>query len=342
MTRSNSIPSPTQVVENHEERQQREDDGPRRATPPVADANLLDAYSQAVIHVVDTVSPAVISVMGRDAGGRGGSGSGFIVTPDGYAITNSHVIDDRPRLLAETAEGDKLRLEVIGDDPATDLAVVRLAASGLPYSQLGDSDALRVGQLVIAMGSPLGLQSTVSTGVVSALGRSMRARDGRLIENIVQHAAPINPGNSGGPLVDSRGLVVGINTAIIAMAQGLGFAIPSKTAEWVLQEILAHGQVRRRQLGVVAQVTRLPRGLVRELDLLVEQGVEVREVVPGSIAAQAGVRADDVIVALAGRLVTSIDDLHRLLMTVPADQGFELTVIRGEALRTLAVVPAAK
>jgi S1-C subfamily serine protease len=304
------------------------------------DADLLDAYSQAVIHVVETVSPAVISVYGRDADGRGGAGSGFIVTPDGYAITNSHVIDERPQLTAETAEGDKLRAEIVGDDPATDLAIVRLAASGLPYSQLGDSDALRVGQLVIAMGSPLGLQSTVSTGVVSALGRSMRARDGRLIENIVQHAAPINPGNSGGPLVDSRGLVVGINTAIIAMAQGLGFAIPSKTAEWVLQEILAHGSVRRRQLGIVAQVTRLPRALVRELDLLADQGVEVRDVVPRGIAANAGVRPDDVIVALNGRLVTTIDDLHRLLMTVPADQGFEITVVRGEALRMLHIAPA--
>jgi len=313
-------------------------DMPRAASPQAAqDADLLDAYSQAVIHVVETVSPAVISVFGRDADGRGGAGSGFIVTPDGYAITNSHVIDDRPQLMAETAEGDKLRAEIIGDDPATDLAVVRLTASGLPYTQLGDSDALRVGQLVIAMGSPLGLQSTVSTGVVSALGRSMRARDGRLIENIVQHAAPINPGNSGGPLVDSRGFVVGINTAIIAMAQGLGFAIPSKTAEWVLQEILAHGSVRRRQLGIVAQVARIPRSIVRELDLLADQGVEVRDVVPQSMAAQAGVLPDDVIVALAGRLVTSIDDLHRLLMTVPTDQGFEITAIRGEVLRTLHV-----
>ncbi|MCI0335431.1 MAG: trypsin-like peptidase domain-containing protein [Planctomycetes bacterium] len=308
--------------------------------PSAANADLLDAYSQAVIHVVETVSPAVVSISGRDSGGRGGAGSGFIVTPDGYAITNSHVIDQRPQLQAETAEGGRLRAELIGDDPATDLAVVRLAASGLPYTQLGDSDALRVGQLVIAKGSPLGLQSTVSTGVVSALGRSMRARDGRLIENIVQHAAPINPGNSGGPLVDSRGLVVGINTAIIAMAQGLGFAIPSNTAQWVLQEILTHGNVRRRQLGIVAQVTRLPRALVRALDLVADQGVEVREVVPRSMADQAGVLPDDVIVALAGRLVTSIDDLHRLLMTVPSDQGFELTVIRGESLRTLHVAAA--
>jgi S1-C subfamily serine protease len=309
--------------------------------PSATDADLLDAYSQAVIHVVETVSPAVISVFGRDNDGRGGAGSGFIVTPDGYAITNSHVIDDRPSLTAETADGDRLRAELVGDDPATDLAVIRLAASGLPYGQLGDSDALRVGQLVIAMGSPLGLQSTVSTGVVSALGRSMRARDGRLIENIVQHAAPINPGNSGGPLVDSRGRIVGINTAIIAMAQGLGFAIPSKTAEWVLQEILAHGRVRRRQLGIVAQVTRLPRAVVRELDLLADQGVEVREVVPKGLADRAGICPDDVIVALAGRLVTSIDDLHRLLMTAPTDQGFELTVIRGEVLRNLSVATSA-
>jgi S1-C subfamily serine protease len=313
-------------------------DMPRPVNRPAAsEAELLDAYSQAVIHVVETVSPAVISVTGRGANGRGGGGSGFIVTPDGYAITNSHVVDDRSKLEAETAEGDRLRVELIGDDPATDLAVVRLAASGLPYAQLGDSDALRVGQLVIAMGSPFGFQSTVSTGGVSALGRSMRARDGRLIENIVQHAAPINPGNSGGPLVDSRGLVVGINTAIIAMAQGLGFAIPSNTAEWVLQEILTHGGVRRRQLGIVANVTRLPRAVVRELDLVADQGVEVREVAPRSVADLAGIRPDDVIIALAGRLVTSIDDLHRLLMTIPTDQGFELTIIRGNKQRTVHV-----
>jgi S1-C subfamily serine protease len=305
--------------------------------PTATDADLLDAYSQAVIHVVETVSPAVISVFGRDANGRGGAGSGFVVTPDGYAITNSHVIEERLELMAETTDGDKLRVELVGDDPATDLAVVRLAATGLPYTRLGDSEALRVGQLVIAMGSPLGLQSTVSTGVVSALGRSMRARDGRLIENIIQHAAPINPGNSGGPLVDSRGLVVGINTAIIAMAQGLGFAIPSATAEWVLQEILTHGKVRRRQLGIVAKVTKIPRSLVRSLDLVADQGVEVSDVVPNSVAAQAGVRPDDVVVALAGRVVMVIDDLHRLLMTLPLDQGFEMTVIRADKLRTLHV-----
>jgi S1-C subfamily serine protease len=308
-----------------------------RSGPATSEANLLDAYSQAVVSVVETVSPAVVSVFGRDADGRGGAGSGFIVTPDGYAITNSHVVDDRAQLFAETNEGDRLRAEVVGDDPATDLAVIRLAASGLPHAQLGDSGGLRVGQLVIAMGSPLGLHSTVSTGVVSALGRSMRARDGRLIENVVQHAAPINPGNSGGPLVDSRGRVVGINTAIIAMAQGLGFAIPSATAEWVLSEILTHGGVRRRQLGIVANVTRLPRALVRELDLLADHGVEVRDVVSNSLAAKAGVESGDIIVGLAGRLITSIDDLHRLLMSVPAGQEFELSVVRDERLQHLGV-----
>jgi S1-C subfamily serine protease len=305
------------------------------ARPAVGDADLLDAYSQAVVNVVETVAPAVISVTGRNGNERGGSGSGFIVTPDGYALTNSHVAGDRTQLAAETAEGDKLRVEVVGDDPATDLAVLRLAANGLPHAQLGDSAALRVGQLVIAMGSPLGLQSTVSTGVVSALGRSMRGRDGRLIENVVQHAAPINPGNSGGPLVDSRGRVVGINTAIIAMAQGIGFAIPSNTAEWIVAEILTHGKVRRRQLGISASVVHLPRALVRELDLLADQAVEVQSVVPGSLAAQAGIQSGDIIVALADRLVSSIDDIHRLLMAVPADQGLELSVIRAGSLRTI-------
>jgi S1-C subfamily serine protease len=310
---------------------------PRPTIGGASDSDLLDAYSQAVIRVVEMVSPAVIRVTGRGADRNGGSGSGFLVTPDGYAVTNSHVVNDRTQLAAETTEGDRLHAELIGDDPATDLAVIRLEANGLPVARLGDSDALRVGQLVIAMGSPLGLQSTVSTGVVSALGRSMRGRDGRLIENVIQHAAPINPGNSGGPLVDSRGYIVGINTAIVAMAQGLGFAIPSRTAEWVLSEILTHGRVRRRQLGIAAQVVRLPRALVRELDLLADQGVEVREIMANGVAAQAGLETGDVIIMLAGRLVTSIDDLHRLLMAVPADQGFDLTILRGQSQKTLHV-----
>jgi S1-C subfamily serine protease len=303
---------------------------PERRVGELPDSRLLDAYSQAVINVVETVSPAVVSLTGRPGEPSAGSGSGFLITPDGYAVTNSHVVAERERLLAETAEGDRVDVQVIGDDPATDIALVRLAARDLPYAKLGDSDALRVGQLVIAMGSPLGLHATISTGVVSALGRSMRGRDGRLIENVVQHAAPINPGNSGGPLVDSRGQVVGVNTAIIAFAQGLGFAVPSNTAEWVAGEILSHGRVRRRVFGIAAGLRRLPRQQVRELDLLADQVVEVMDIDPQGVAARAGMRAGDLIVAMNDRLVASVDDLHRLLARWPIDAAVELTVIRGD------------
>jgi S1-C subfamily serine protease len=313
------------------------DSNQRPARPPRDDTELLDAYSQAVIRVVETVSPAVISLTGAGRDERSGSGSGFLITPDGYAVTNSHVVHDRDRLSAETADGDRLDARVIGDDPATDLALVRLAAGDLPFAEVGDSDGLRVGQLVIAMGSPLGLQSTVSTGVVSALGRSMRGQDGRLIENVIQHAAPINPGNSGGPLVDSRGRVVGINTAIIAFAQGLGFAIPANTAKWVVGEVLSHGKVRRRQLGITATVTALPRPLVRELDLLTDHAVEVVEVVQRSPADSAGVRRGDLIVAVNDRIVATVDDLHRLLAAVPVAAALELTLVREER-RVTAVI----
>src|SRR5437763_8699610 len=244
------------------------------------DADLLDAYSQAVIRVVQQVGPAVITVSGKEGPGRGGVGSGFLITPDGYALTNSHVVGGRSRLVATTEEGDSLAADLIGDDPATDLAVVRLASRELPYTELGDSDALQVGQLVIAVGNPFGFHSTVSTGVVSAVGRAMRSSEGRLIENIVQHTAPLNPGNSGGPLVDSRGRVVGINTAIIAMAQGLGVAIPASNARWGVGELLAHGRVRRLSLGISATLIPISRRLARELDLLSDRAVEIVEVFP--------------------------------------------------------------
>jgi S1-C subfamily serine protease len=207
----------------------------------------------------------------------------------------------------------------------------------LPYAEIGLSDGLRVGQLVIAMGSPLGLHATISTGVVSALGRNMRGRDGRLIENIVQHSAPINPGNSGGPLVDSRGRVVGVNTAIIAFAQGLGFAVPSDTARWVLTEVLQHGKVRRRQLGVVATVRRLPRALTRQLDLLSDQVVEVADVAAGSVAEAAGIATGDYLIAINDRLITSVDDVHRLLSTLPLSLPLEITLIRDGERRTISL-----
>jgi S1-C subfamily serine protease len=238
------------------------------------------------------------------------------------------VVADRAHLVAETAEGDHIPVDVIGDDPATDLAVLRLASRDLPYAEIGDSAALRVGQLVIAMGSPMGLHATISTGVISALGRSMRGRDGRLIENVVQHSAPINPGNSGGPLVDSHGRVGGVNTAIIAFAQGLGFAVPGNTARWVVSEVLQHGRVRRRQLGIVATLRRLPRHVVHDLDLLSDQVVAVVEVASGGLAEKAGIRSEDLIIAINDRVVASVDDVHRLLATFPISMSLEVTCIR--------------
>lgn len=294
----------------------------------LSDAELLDAYSQAVIRVVESVSPAVVGLAASEGGG-GGSGSGFLVTADGYGLTNSHVVGNQTGLTATTADGDRLDVQVVGNDPATDLALIRLAARDLPFASLGNSDALRVGQLLIAMGSPFGFQSTVSTGIVSALHRTMRGEGGRLIENIIQHSAPLNPGNSGGPLVDSRGRVVGVNTAIIAMAQGLGFAVPANTARWVIGELLSHGRVRRLHLGITAAPASLPRRLIVDLDLLGDRAVEVVAVEPGGPAAEAGVRPGDLIVAVGGRLLSGIDDLHRLLSGSGADRRrLALAIVR--------------
>ncbi len=313
--------------------------GPRPQAASAADADLLDAYSRAVISVVQKISPAVVSVSGPRTDPRGGMGSGFLLTPDGYALTNSHVVSGRPKLRAVTAEGDELDATLVGDDPATDLALVRLLARELPFAELGDSEGLQVGQLVIAMGNPLGFQSTVSTGVISALGRAMRGEGGRRIDNIVQHTAPLNPGNSGGPLLDSRGRVVGINTAIIAMAQGLGFAIPSKTAQWVVSELLAHGQVRRLSLGISATVAMLPRRLIREHDLLSDRAVEVVEVMPGGAAQLAGLMPGDLLLAVNGRIVTEVDDLHQILAGFRADRQFAVSILRGDRLLEIPIEP---
>ncbi len=321
-------------------------EGPTRSSPrPEArtpgDAELLDAYSQAVIGVVRKVGPSVVSVTGRTGDRSGGMGSGFLITPDGFAITNSHVVRSRQRLGAVTEEGDRLHADLIGDDPATDLALIRLTGRELPHAELGDSETLQVGQLVIAMGNPLGFQSTVSTGVVSALGRAMRSGEGRLIENIVQHTAPLNPGNSGGPLVDSRGRVVGINTAIVPMAQAIGFAIPGNTARWVITELITHGRVRRLALGVTATVANVPRSLVQELDLLADRAVQVITTVPDGPAEKAGIVSGDLLVTVNDRIVTGVDDLHRILARLPLDRPFVLGVIRDNRLRKVAVEPVA-
>ncbi len=315
---------------------------PQSAAATASDADLLDAYSQAVVNVVETVGKAVIGVMPPRNEREGGQGSGFLITPDGYALTNSHVVGGRQKLTATTQDGDRLDAEVIGDDPATDLALIRLQARDLPVCTLGESGALRVGQLAIAIGNPLGFESTVSTGVISALGRSMRSQQGRLIESVIQHTAPLNPGNSGGPLVDSRGRVVGVNTAVIFMAQGIGFAVPADTSRWVIGELITNGKVRRPYLGIGATVVALERRLVRELDLLSDRGVEVTELYPKTPAAAAGVRLGDVIVSVNDRVVGSVDDLHQVLARLPLNQPIALSVLRAGRLVDIHVQPAVR
>lgn len=297
-------------------------------SPTANDIELLDAYSRAVIGVVDKISPAVIQVTQLNGAGVSGSGSGFLISPDGLAITNHHVASGRSKLIARTIDGDRIDAKLVGADPANDIALLKLVASELPCCELGPSDKLRVGQLVVAIGSPMGLHSTVSSGIVSALGRNMRSEQGRLIENIIQHSAPINPGNSGGPLVDSFGQVVGVNTAIVAMAQGLCFAVPSDTIRWVRDEILSHGKVRRRELGITAMTCQIHQSTVVEFDLLANSAVEVVGVEPNSVADQNGLQVGDLIVAINDRIITSVDDIHRILAAVPTGITLTLTVVR--------------
>ena len=305
------------------------------------DVELLDAYSRAVITVVDSVGPAVVGISAEPEGqgGRAGSGSGVIIAPDGYILTNDHVVRGAKRLTATLRDGTSFEAALVGADHATDLALIRAGGSTLPYASIGDSSALRVGQLVIAIGNPFGFQSTVSTGVVSALGRALRSSDGRLIENIIQHTAPLNPGNSGGPLVDSRGRIVGVNTAIIAVAQGIGFSIPSNTAKWVVSQLLTLGRVRRGHLGIAAQQRPLARRLVRFLGLDAELGVEVVSVTPQSPASRGGIREGDIIVAIDGHKTASVDHIHRFLAEWPVGESVKLTIIRGQDRLEIEVVP---
>jgi S1-C subfamily serine protease len=307
----------------------------------VQDAELLDAYSRAVITVVEAVGPAVVGINAQQMGRQGlaGSGSGVIITPDGYTLTNDHVVRGAKRLSVTLEDGTNFDAALIGTDPATDLALIRAGGSALPYASMGDSSALRVGQLVIAIGNPFGFHSTVSTGVVSALGRALRSSDGRLIENIIQHTAPLNPGNSGGPLVDSRGRIVGINTAIIAAAQGIGFSIPSDTVKWVVPQLLTLGRVRRGHLGISAQQRPLARRLVRFYQLGADSGVEVMSVVPDSPAARGGVREGDFIVGIDGESVASVDHIHKFLSEWPVGNPVKLTIIRGQDRLQVEVTP---
>ena len=314
-----------------------------------SDGQLLDAYSQAVATAVDRVAPTVVHLQARQRGQVDaetasevplGSGSGVIFTPDGFVLTNSHVVHHATAIEATLTDGRTFPAYLVGDDPDSDLAVLRLHADNLIHAELGDSGAIRVGQLVIAIGNPFGFQCSVTAGVVSAMGRSLRSGTGRLIDDIVQTDAALNPGNSGGPLVTAQGRIIGINTAIIRPAQGLCFAIASNTAKFVVAALLRHGKVRRSYIGVGGQTVALPRRMVRFHGLRGEAGARVMQIAPGSPAAVAGLQVGDTIVALNGTAVTGVDALHRLLTADRAGTRTELTVLRLTQKLTLPIVPA--
>jgi S1-C subfamily serine protease len=318
------------------------------------DVDLLDAYSQAVVQAVELVSPSVVTIergkrdeAGRERGRggdsdreRGGHGSGFIFTPDGLILTNSHVVRGSRSLQVSLADGRSMPAALIGEDPDTDLAVIRVPASDLPALKLGDSRSIRVGQLVVAIGSPLGFHATVTAGVVSARGRSLRSRSGRLMDDIIQTDAALNPGNSGGPLVNSRGEVIGVNTAVISGAQGLCFAIAANTAQFVVGRLIRDGRIRRSYVGVAGQNTPLARQFVRFYGLPASSGILVASIEPESPASHSGLREGDVIIGFAGQPVEGIDQLHRLLDEERIGVPTPLTVIRRTEKVEIIVTPA--
>jgi S1-C subfamily serine protease len=307
-------------------------------TDAVDDRALLDAYSSAVIGAAGAVSPAVAKIEARSR--RGGSGSGFLFTPDGFILTNSHVVGGAKRLDVTLSDGRRFAGSLVGDDPETDLAVVRMEGDDLVAVTLGDSGSLRVGQLVVAIGNPFGFQFTVTAGVVIALGRSLRAISGRLIDDVVQTDAALNPGNSGGPLVTADGRVVGVNTAAIRGAQGLAFAIAINTASFVVGRLLRDGRIRRAYLGVAGQTVPILARVARFHALSADTGVFVASVEPSSPAADGGVRDGDIVIAVNGATVAGIDDLHRLLAEDAIGAPARITLLRGTERRDIVVRPS--
>jgi S1-C subfamily serine protease len=317
---------------------------------PSSDRSLHDAYSRAVIHAVEAVGPSVVSIEVQHPESesrrptmrpqpRGGSGSGFVFTPDGFILTNSHVVHGASSILVRFPDGLSYAADLIGDDPETDLAVVRISAPHLIPAILGDSNAVHVGQLVVAIGNPYGFQATVTSGVVSALGRSLRSRSGRLIDNVIQTDAALNPGSSGGPLVTTQGEVIGVNSAMIMPAQGICFSIAVNTAKLVAAQLIRQGRVRRSAIGLAGQSVALARKVARFHRLPVESGVRVESVEPESPAEQAGLQPGDVIVAFGDTPVRGIDDLQARLTEREVGVSSPLTVVRGVEVVTLDVVP---
>ena len=316
----------------------------------VRDGLLLDAYSQAVISSTDRVNPSVVHInvsqkqpssnnRGDGPQQRMGSGSGFVFTPDGFILTNSHVVHGTSRVRVTLFDGRQFDAQMVGDDPDTDLAVIRITASNLVPATLGDSERIRVGQVAIAIGNPYGFQCSVTAGVVSALGRSLRSNSGRLIDNIIQTDAALNPGNSGGPLVNSLGEVIGINTAVILPAQGICFAIAVNTAKFVAGRLIRDGKIRRSYIGVAGQNVPLHRRVVRFHRLPVEQGVLVVSVEANSPAEKAGLQEGDLIVGYAAQPVSGIDDLHRLLTDERLGVRSQVTILRGTEKQLVWIVP---
>jgi S1-C subfamily serine protease len=310
------------------------------AGEPKADPeDVLDAFSRAVVGVADKLRPAVVNLrVGR--GARGGSGSGVLFTPDGFLLTNHHVVQGHQTVRVRLSDGTELNGEVIGNDPWTDLAVVRAAGAAFPFAAFGDSAKIKVGQLAVAIGSPLGFESTVTAGVISALGRTLRSVSGHLVDNVIQTDAALNPGNSGGPLVDSHGRVIGINTAVIQPAQGICFAVPINTAKTILPQLIKHGRVIRGYLGLHARQVPVAPELRATFKLEQRTGVEIQMLEEDGPAQSAGLWIEDVIVGFGGKPVASVDDLQRLLTQLPVGLPARVAVLREGRLVERTAVPA--
>nr|WP_246050755.1 trypsin-like peptidase domain-containing protein [Leptospira langatensis] len=304
-----------------------------------SEEEILDAYSKSVVRAVETVGPSVVHLQVSNAKGEGGSGSGFFLTPDGYIATNSHVVDGAKKIVANLSDGSSKEADLVGNDPHTDVAVLKVHGNSFAHSSFMDSKQLKVGQLVVAIGNPYGFESTVTAGVVSALGRSLRSRNGRLIDNVIQTDAALNPGNSGGPLVDSQGRIVGINTAIILPAQGICFAVASNTAEYVITRLISYGSVKRGYLGIAGQNQKIP-ALTKSMNRLhLDSGILVMSLESGSPADKAGVKSNDLIIGLDEKDIHTIDDLHKILDESSIGKKLGIRLLRDGSIRTFFVEP---